>query len=147
MTNQTATLNNPPARAALKGASVGNNRKEKGFYKQLTLVVVEPRQLASDKPLRELATVRLYSTNSRNYACVWIGDSKNNVYLSAGAFAGGYGYHRESAAMSYALDYCGVTLSQDIGGRGDQSMTGALIAIGEALGYHADNLTVLEAHA
>lgn len=77
--------------------SVGKNRKEKGFYKGLTIV-----GLVGDK-LEDLAEIRYYHTASTNYACVWLHSSILGLYAHTGGKASGYGYNREEAALSVAI--------------------------------------------
>ena len=66
------------------------------------------------------------------YASVWI--HANGTYTAGNGRACGYGYHKESAAIGSAITSAGITLSEDIDGRGDSGTRAALIAIGEALG-------------
>lgn len=49
--------------------------------------------------------------------------------------AGGGGYHKSSAALAEALTDAGVTLSENISGRGETVMREALVAAARALGY------------
>ena len=46
------------------------------------------------------------------YACIW----HNNG--SGSGYAGGYGYHKASAAAQAAITSSGIDLSEDIDGRG-----------------------------
>ena len=101
-------------------------RKEKGFYRQITMI--------DSRDGSAIVTARFYWPGrdgaSRCYACIWInGDS---VYGHAGGYAGGYGYHKESAALSDAIGRAGVTLTEGIAGRGDSAMRDALQAIARA---------------
>lgn len=57
--------------------------------------------------------------------------------------ATGGGYHKQSAALQAAIDSAGITLAEDIDGRGEGAMRDALIAIGVAMGYSAGSLAVL----
>ena len=52
------------------------------------------------------------------------------------------GYHKDSAALSAALDSAGITLSEDIAGRGDGPMREALTAIVRATGCRGKVLIV-----
>lgn len=89
---------------------------------------------------RELITLRVYATTTRgrNYASIWIhgghGD-KGDLYGAGHGWAGGYGYHRVSAAVSDALTSAGVKLSLDISGVGDEAIRTALEALAAHLGY------------
>ncbi len=108
---------------------IASNRKENNFTNQKTLFAIEKGEL------RELVMARFYVTQGRHYCCVWVHSAKANVWISGGAFAGGYGYHRGSQALESALDDAGVKLSEAIGGRGDTAIDDALKAVGVALGY------------
>src|SRR5574343_453512 len=102
---------------------VAPNRKESAFMQQYTVISPE---------LEEIIQLRIYGTNARNYACIWVHDSP--VYVSGGGYAGGYGYHRPSAAAQVAMNDAGIVLSADIGGVGDSAIENALLAIATALG-------------
>lgn len=87
--------------------------------------------------------LRLYATPSRYYACIWV--SSNPFYVSGGGYAGGYGYHKASAAAQAAMEDAGINLDFDISGRGDSAIRDGLMAIGEALGVRKP--AIFEAHA
>lgn len=106
-----------------------------------------------------LITCRTYmgrsSAASAVYASIWINSRRSSgkpeVYAAGHGSAGGYGYHKSSAAIQDALDSAGVELygspyrgrdAEDlkarahISGVGDQAIEDALLAIGRALGYN-----------
>lgn len=114
------------------------------------------------KDFKELVTVRWYMGRSSQasvvYCCVWI--HGENRYFSGKGSAGGYGYHKTSAAFQEALTSAGIKLMGSpyhgtektvkingveskqnfkrechIGGCGDTAVDDALKAIGQALGY------------
>ena len=95
-------------------------RKEKGFFRQESLVVMHNREPVN------LAAVRWYSTGATVYCCVWIhakgpnipGDGFVNVYLSGSGKADGYGYCKQSAAMAEALESAGINLPFSLHGTG-----------------------------
>ena len=84
------------------------------------------------------------------YASVWISDKKDHVRAGSG-MAGGYGYHKESAAVGEALHRAGVRLYGSpyadteegettkrlcsISGVGEEAIRTALVAVVRALGY------------
>lgn len=110
---------------------IASNRKEKqGLSNEYCLLVPDKTYI-----MRPLVTVRLYHTNATSYACVWINGHSKGVSVSGGGKAGGYGYHRASAALQVALNDAGVVLSENIAGRGETAMTDAMEAISKALGY------------
>jgi hypothetical protein len=117
------------------------NRKEEHFYYQYTVIVIESYPLEVIIPI----ILRLYATKSRVYACMWVNDKENQIHVSGGGYAGGYGYHKASAAAQDAINNAGIILSEDIAGRGDSAIQEALKAIALALGY--ENVTILTAHA
>ena len=119
---------------------VGQNRKENGFIKQYAIY-----DLSKDigEYQREKICLRIYATDARHYACIWIHNKKH--YGSGGGHAGGYGYHKGSAAAQAAIQDAGIKLSEGIGGRGDAAIKDALRAIADAI-----NITeyfIGEAHA
>ena len=87
--------------------------------------------------LKEVITVRCYMGRSANastvYASVWINTSE--VHTSGKGKAGGYGYHKASAAIAAAIESAGITLDQSIDGVGDAAIEEALKAIASALGF------------
>lgn len=76
--------------------------------------------------------LRLYGTGRTNSACLWI--SHAGTYKTGSGSAGGYGYHRASAAAQEAIENAGVKLAQRIDGVGDNAIDDALCAIADALG-------------
>jgi len=95
--------------------------------------------------MKEAVTVRFYMARRSDgaslvYCSIWI--MGKGLYASGTGKAGGYGYHKRSAALQYALDSAGVTLSEPIDGRGDSSMRDALEAVCRALGYSGQVLIV-----
>lgn len=111
-----------------------NHRKESHFTKQYTAVVFNG-QCAYDA-----VTLRIYSTDAKSYCCLWVHDNcswvkgcRDSYYRSGSGSAGGYGYHRASAAAQNAIYNAGITLSEDIGGRGDAAIEEAVHAIAAAM--------------
>ena len=68
------------------------------------------------------------------YCSVWI-RTRDGRHFSGHGKAGGYGYHKQSAALQDALDSAGVKLAKPINGCGDGAMCHALTAVGKAAGY------------
>lgn len=114
--------------------NIAPNRKEKHFTAQYSIVTGDYSQ-----PV----ILRLYGTQAKNYACLWV--NYKEVHISGGGSAGGYGYHRPSAAAQVAINNAGIALSADIDGRGDSAIQDALKAIARALGLTEFGL--IEAHA
>ena len=114
------------------GKQLDNGRNYGGEkVNRLQLVVVHKGEILVP------VDARFYMGRSANasvvYCSVWI--SKKGFYTSGRGSAGGYGYHKESAALDDALRSAGVTLDQSISGVGERAMEDALVAIGRALGY------------
>ena len=124
-----------------EGAKVRSNRKENAFYKQFALYALDMPGY-NEEP-RELVCLRLYATDARHYACIWI--RGNDAYGYGGGNAGGYGYHRASAAAQEAISDAGITLDESIDGRGDEAIRAAIKAIAEAAGSR--KYFIGEAHA
>lgn len=113
--------------AALRHGLMLTHKKEKGFYRQIA--ILDARDGSA------VVTARLYWPGrdgaSPCYACVWI--HGNGAHGNGSGKAGGYGYHKESAAIGAALTSAGVTLRDDIDGRGDQATFAALEAVARAV--------------
>ena len=94
--------------------------------------------------LQEIIMARCYMGRSANastvYASVWINTSE--VHTSGKGKAGGYGYHKESAAIAAAIESAGITLDTDISGVGDGAIKESLEAIASALGF--SNVLIVE---
>lgn len=106
-------------------------------FKSITVISL------SDKPwqdgaMPERITARIYGTGKRNTACLWVNSTSSKfpegVHVSGSGKAGGYGYHRPSAALGEAIHNAGFALSESISGRGESAMREALMAIAKALG-------------
>ena len=105
-----------------KSNNIAKHRKEKGFNNQIS--IIDPKDGS------QIVIARFYWTDSRAYCCLWVhGDS---VYGSGAGYAGGYGYHKESAALDSAISDAGIELSENISGVGDGAMRDALVAIAKA---------------
>lgn len=115
--------------------TICSNRKEANYVGQYTLL-----DRATCAVYGEL---RFYATASRSYACFWL-NGREKGCICGGSFAGGYGYHRKSAAAERAFRVAGVTLEPSISGVGDAAIREALEAIGCACGIDP---VVIEAHA
>jgi len=117
-----APINNINARA---------HRKENNFLNEFCLISFDKGEFTTP------VTLRIYGTNAMNYACLWIGGNFAGFegYLSASGSgsAGGYGYHRPSAAAAIAFEKAGVKLPFSIDGRGESAIEDALKALAKHL--------------
>jgi len=120
------------------GINAKSHRRENNFMEQYTGFVL------IDGELREIVTLRIYGTNAKNYACLWY----NNIaeWASGSGSAGGYGYHRPSAAAQEAFDTAGVTLSECISGRGDSAIREAVEALAKAM-FPRKKIFIHKSHA
>lgn len=115
------------------------HRKANNFYSEYVLYGLE------DLPNPyKIITVRFYTTATNVYCCVWTHTS-NFDFTSGSSKAGGYGYHKGSAAFEYALNDAGFTFDKAIAGIGEQAITKALEAIAKLAGY--ENILIHYAHA
>lgn len=85
----------------LRDADVRKNRKENHFYKEDAVMTIV------NDTIRCKFTVRYYATQSTHYCCIWL-SLPDNVWIHGSGKAGGYGYHRESAALADALRNSGI---------------------------------------
>lgn len=81
---------------------------------------------------KTVVDARVYGTGTLNTACLWV--STESMHTSGSGRAGGYGYHRQSAALGCAIENAGFSLSSRIDGVGDDAMREALLAIARAVG-------------
>lgn len=127
--------------------NISTHRKENSFFCEYAV------HIANVNGLETPIIARFYGgkKGAAIHCCVWVkADTSANreIYTSGGGKAGGYGYHKSSAALSVALNYAGFTLSEPIDGRGDEAMNGALRACAVALGYtDEDHIFIHTAHA
>lgn len=86
---------------------------------------------------REPVTLRIYRPHngSTAIACVWI--NAGDAYGCGSGSAGGYGYHKSSAAAQDAFSNAGVEFDAGIAGVGDSAIRSAILAVCARLGFHA----------
>jgi hypothetical protein len=84
----------------------------------------------------ELIDVRCWTGRSKSastvYASIWV---QYGNYCAGHGKAGGYGYHKASAAIEDAIRSAGFTLERSIGGVGESAIEGALRAIAKFQGF------------
>ena len=113
------------------------HRKENSFQQEFIGLAIVGDEI------KEAVNCRIYGTQSRNYCCIWY--RNDNIYSSGSGYAGGYGYHRPSAAAETAMTQAGVKLSEYISGRGDYSIQDAVLAITKEL-YPNTVCQVIKSH-
>lgn len=121
-----ATINNNQKNNAV---NMGSDREQVGGYKLVAIYKGE---------LEELATLRLYMGRSRTaskvYCSLWITGARGE-WRSGHGTAGGWGYHKASAAAAEAFRNAGIELDKSISGVGSGAIQDALKAVGKAYGY------------
>jgi len=111
-------------------------RRDNGFYREIA--VIDPATGGA------IVTARIYMPGQTAYCALWAA-GRNGAYGRGAGKAGGYGYHKASAALGDAIADAGITLTGDVYGReksnkparingvGDSAMEAACMAIGRAL--------------
>lgn len=89
--------------------------------------------ISEDGKLQEVVDLRIGQTSSTAYACVWLHVAGYGTHACGSGKAGGYGYHRSSAAAESAFRSAGMTFDVSFGECGDSMMREAVKAAGEYL--------------
>lgn len=126
------------------GNGISTNRKENNFCMAYQVIAPPVKGDTFNPVARVIIECRFYCTNAASRCCIWI-HSTDAAWRSGGAMAGGYGYHRPSAALESALEKAGVKLSQPIRGRGESAMVATLLAIARTMGVR--KAQVIKSHA
>lgn len=108
--------------------STSHRKEGKCFFSSVSVISLAGKPWGDGRLDPEIS-LRLYGTGSKNFACLWISGHNRRGSGSAG----GYGYHRPSAAAQEAINNAGISLALPIDGRGEESMREALLAIARAL--------------
>jgi hypothetical protein len=127
--------------AELRDNEVGKKRDKhaNNFYKEIS--VMHPSVRGT------IATFRFYWAKNSEY-CHCIAWFHNDEEFGSGyGCAVGGGYDKESVSMEYAIEQSGISLSEDIGGRGDSAMRSAVEAIAKAVSGKRSNFIIHYAHA
>ncbi len=119
-------------------ATIGNKHENgKNYGDKKELISTWNVVVNSAEGLKNIATVRCYMGRSASastvYASIWVHSTDH--HNSGTGKAGGYGYHKQSAAIAEAIRSAGITLDKDIYGIGDSAIEDALEAIAQALGF------------
>lgn len=109
-------------------------RQEKHFYNGYKVVTIVNNEMV------ELVDARLGATDNCHYASVWLNVRyyDNNYYNTCGfargaGKAGGWGYHRASAALESAFRRAGMRFDVGCSGMGESAMRDCLMCAGEYL--------------
>jgi len=147
-----------PLKAKLPADNVYNGKNlsaDKELVRSYNVVAIHKGEF------RDCITVRCWMGRSRNasvtYATIWAQGPQDRSFMGHGR-AGGYGYHRVSAAIQEAITSAGIELFGSpyssrgekpnfrkracIAGVGDSAVRHALEAIARALGYR--KFTIIE---
>lgn len=89
--------------------------------------------ISEDGKLQELVDLRIGQTDATAYACVWLHVAGYGTYAYGSGKAGGYGYHKSSAAAEAAFRSAGMIFNQSFSGCGDSMTHEAVQAAGEYL--------------
>ena len=110
------------------------DREEKYFYSAYKVVTI-----VNDEMI-ELVDARLGATENCHYAVIWLDcfySNKDFAYENGRACgagkAGGWGYHRESAALESAFRRAGMKFDIGCSGQGETMMRDCLMCAGEYL--------------
>jgi hypothetical protein len=120
------------------------HRKEnKCYFDSYSAIVIRPDYDGKPSVFTPVE-LRLYGTGNSNSAAIWINDNNSGIHTSGTGSAGGYGYHRASAAAAEAIKNAGIDLDTNISGVGESAIERAVKAIAEMLGYN--DCPVFHAH-
>lgn len=109
------------------------HRKENKCYFDSYTALAACTNYEGKPDLKPVVELRLYGTGNSNTAAIWV--HAEELHTSGTGSAGGYGYHRPSAAAAEAIRNAGIELDKDISGVGDTAIEQAVKAIAEAVGY------------
>ena len=143
-TTITATFN-PSAKTKW---TTSHRKENKCHFSALLIVDLDNPSRWNDGRVSTPIEARLYGTGSKNYACLYVNvpafDTRPETYTQGSGSAGGYGYHRPSAALGEAITNAGFTLSRCISGAGESAMREAMLAVALAAGIK--NPGLIETH-
>ena len=116
--------------------NIASYRREASFWREMSLIDLDKG--------KDVVNVRFYGSGATVYCVAWFSlwtyDFPGAELCGGTAScrgmgkAGGYGYHKASAAMQEALEDAGITLPADIAGVGDEAMRDALLALAKHVG-------------
>lgn len=108
--------------------STSHRKEGKCFFKSISVVSLAGKPW-DDGRLDPEISLRMYGTGNKNFACLWV----SGIDRRGSGSAGGYGYHRPSAAVAEAFSNAGFILDKDIGGAGESAVREAVLALAKAL--------------
>ena len=122
-------------------------REEKHFYMGYKVICI------SESEMVELVDARIGATDSCHYATIWLDcfysdedyACKNGRARGAGK-AGGYGYHKASAALEAAFAHAGMRFNIGCACMGESMMQDCLLAAGEYLKPAGAKIYLVKCH-
>lgn len=134
MTNMTAKL---PEKGRSNAKNWSRDKELVQSYNLVAHIGYDPE--TNQERLREVVTVRCWMGRSKSasvvYASIWVNGP--SCWTSGRGSAGGYGYHKISAAVGDAIRSAGIELDRSISGVGDRAIRDAMEAIAAAMGYES----------
>lgn len=122
-------------------------RQKKHFYNGYKVVTIVNGEMV------ELVDARLGATDSCHYVSIWLNtrycdnDYYNTCGFARGAGkAGGYGYHRASAALESAFSRAGMRFEDGCSCKGKSAMRECLLAAGEYLKPEGAKIYLVECY-
>lgn len=112
--------------------SISSFRRESSFWQEWALLDLDTA--------RSVVTARFYGSGPTVYCVTWFHDLHRYGYADLAwsvrgyGKAGGYGYHKQSAAFAEALQRAGVSLAENVAGVGETAMQDAMEALAKHLG-------------
>lgn len=107
--------------------SIAHYRRENSYRGSWLLIDLDAGDTVVD--------CRFYGVAATSYCVIWVSNLPRYI-TDEGAWsargygkAGGYGYHKDSAAMREALSRAGFSFSEEIGGVGETAMKAALMSV------------------
>lgn len=119
--------------------NISANRKENHFKRSYTGLAIYKGKIV------KIVDLRIYATQARTYACLWVHSRKENIDTSGGGKSSEWGYDRISDATQKAIIDSGFSLSENIAGRGDGVFEEAITAIMNTMKYKG--IKVIESYA
>lgn len=124
-----------------------SHRKEgKCFFSSMQVISLADKPDNSQGLIFPIVEACLYNIGTCDTCCLWVrgAGGQFDICTQGSGHAGGYSYHRPSAAMQAAIDNAGFTLSKSIDGVGKSAMREAMLAIAKCVGVKCP--AIVESH-
>lgn len=110
--------------------TTGHRKEGKCFFNTVSIISLADKPVFNGRVYPKIEA-RFYGTGNMNFCCLWV--HTEPVHTQGSGSAGGYGYHRPSAAFSEAVRNAGFTLSKDVAGVGYEAVREAMLAMAKTL--------------